>query len=233
MSELRMTIVGRAGVFLFAAFLHGVALGDLLLLGTTSPADAPLLVMPGSVTESVLVTVANNVAIDPSAADRMGGWQLGLAIVAAPGATGSLTFATPSSGTATAPNNYVFQGVTSAGIDVSVNAAQTSLLAFDATFPLAAVQVPMTPVHLLELKLQASPAAAGTFLIVATGGPANAHWTGAAPAPAINMERAFANVAFGTAVSIGAIQVAVPEASSLSLVAMVATLAWVCVAQRR
>ncbi len=188
---------------------------DLITIGTDAPPGIPIVTNAGAISGPMLLNVVNNIPLD-AAPDLFEGWQASLIIIADAGSTGSVTFNSPTSGTASNPANYVFASTTSFGI--SANNSGTGLTAFDFEFPTGpGVQVPLAPgFNLLEMDFLASADALGTFGVYALGGPGQSEWT-AADLTARN----FFNVpnGIGGMVQIGEILV-VPEPSGLLFVAI-------------
>lgn len=154
-----------------------------------------------------------------------------LAVISAiAGATGTLSFQTPASGTPLAPSNYVF-GANGLGI-VAINSGST-LSANDSFDPAAGlgVAIPSAPgANLLELGFLASSNASGLFGIYADEGVATAQWT-----DSNFTTQLFSNVPDGTGtVLIGEVLVTapgvqpVPEPSSLTLLWMGGTVLGSC-----
>jgi hypothetical protein len=191
---------------------------DLITLGTSNPVGSPLAMSAGSTSGPMLVNILNNKDPD-SSDDLMNAWQITLVIGADLGATGTLTFNTPSgNGPASNPPNYVFSAG-NIGIDVKAYTGS----GFEADdFPLTPTQVPTLPKNLMQVDFLASASASGLFGIFARQGDANTLWTNNAPSPPTT--RFFTNVPNGNGlVRIGEVLVSgpavsvVPEPGSLTL----------------
>lgn len=149
--------------------------------------------------------------------DFLTAWQLSLAIVPEAGATGSLSFVSPVVPTASEPPNYLLDGINST-IIVSENLGN-SLLAFDFSLT-GGRQVPIEPgANLLQIELQSSSDASGTFGIYALGGQGESEWSDATPLPIGPSVRQFANLPTGQ-ILLGTVNVDVPEPSSFLLFAV-------------
>jgi hypothetical protein len=195
----------RLGVILITWVCLGVgaASAEILTLSTSAPVGNPLVVNAGAISGAMVITVTNNTNSDVST-DLLTGWQVTLSIVADPGTTGSLTY-----NTATEPANYILP---SFGAASGLGNTDTQLQMFDSETPVVAVQVPTSSgANLLEVTLEASNNALGTFGIFAIDG-VDSLWT---DANSPRVDRDFGNVPTGGgAVRIGEIRV-VPEPGGL------------------
>ena len=147
-----------------------------IVLGTNAPPGEPLMIDPGQTSEPLLVTVAGlGESRDP--ADFIAGWQTRLVITGTADSSGEVRISSVAK-----PENYVFGSVSQFGFNDTVstsNSQDDTLLAFDLNFPFSGgVDVPMSPgLDLLELTLQASDDALGTFDVLALGGAGMSEWT--------------------------------------------------------
>lgn len=153
----------------------------------------------------------------PHAEDPLAGWQVTLKIVPDTGASGELTF-----DSATLPaSNYVLAAAVNAGlatIPPAVPDALDMLTAFDFTI-FDGVDVPSDPgAGLLEIQLQASPDARGTFGLFIAGGPGLTEWSD----ETLSVHE-FANVATSGLTRIASFR-AVPEPASPVLALLLAAL---------
>lgn len=199
------------------AVLSVTAAADVMTLGSNNPPGSPLVVAPGSTTGSLFVNVTNNVGSDPPA-DFMTAWQFRLVLIPDAGATGTLSFNAPATGTAPNPPSYVF-GSSGSGISVTTTASQ---LDANDIHTGGGVQVPASPgANLLSVGFGASGTANGTWGVYAVRGAATTVWTDNAAVP---QTRFFDNVPSGSGnVRIADVQVqAVPEPTSLMVVAVAA-----------
>lgn len=199
-----------------------------VVLDTTNPPGMPLTMNSGSVSGSMYVT-ANS---DNNPNDVMAAWNVQLQISAIAGATGTLSFQTPATGTPPAPTNYIFG---SDGLGITVANSGSILSANDFFDPAAGLgaAVPSAPgANLLELDFLASSNASGLFGIYADEGIATTQWTDSNFTTQI-----FSNAPDGTGtVLIGEVMVTpsgvqpVPEPSSLTLLWMGAAVlaSWNC-----
>jgi hypothetical protein len=182
-----------------------------VVLSTSNPPGTPLSMNPGSTSGQMLV----NVVSDNPPNDVMAAWNVTLAIVPEPGATGTLTFQDPATGTPPNPPNYIFDGN---GLGIVATNTGSQLNAndfFDPSGGPGAV-VPGSPgANLLAMDFLASPNASGLFGIYALEGAALTQWT-----DANSTTQFFTNVPDGTGmVLIGEVEVlgVVPEPSALVL----------------
>jgi hypothetical protein len=190
-----------------------------LVLSTTNPPGTPLDMNAGSTSGSMFV----NVVSDNPPNDIMAAWQFQLMIVPESGASGTLTFQDPASGTPSNPPNYVF-GSNDLGISVTNGMSQLSANDFFNPSVGVGAPVPGSPgANLLQMDFLASSSASGLFGIYALEGPANTFWND----PNFN-ELYFTNVPNGTGmVLIGEVLIAgasVPEPSSLGLLGLATAL---------
>src|SRR5207248_5566690 len=135
-----------------------------------------------SVSAPVNVFATNDNSPD-AAANFMRAWQVSLTIVPDAGATGTLTFNTPATGTPPNPSNYVFGAN---GLGIAVVNSGTGLTANDLNTLAAGTPVPPGPAgaNLLALDFLASADATGSFAIFANQGGASTAWTDASsPTP--------------------------------------------------
>jgi len=142
-------------------------------VGTDAPPGTPLNMDAGTVSGSMFLTT-----YDDGNPVNCQGWQVTLVIIPGGGATGSVAFNSPATGTPPDPVNYIFQATTSFGISATNTTSQ--LLVFDLEFPAGAgVPVPLFPgVNLVEMDFSATIDATGTFGIYALPLP-NSEWTAA------------------------------------------------------
>ena len=188
----------------------GLQAGEVTL-ATSNPPGTPLTMTPGTTSGAMFVDVFSN---NPPNTDAMAAWSFQVEIVAQPGATGTLTFQDPATGTPSNPPNYVFGAN---GLGIAATNTGTVLSANDFFNPSAGAGalVPGLPgVNLLQMDFSASSTASGLFGIYADEGVAKTQWTDSNFATQL-----FANVPDGTGtVLIGEVRVApVPEPSSLCL----------------
>jgi len=87
----------------FLSLLAGGARAGIIL-GTSNPPGTPLLMSPGTTSGPMFV----NVVSDNPPNDIMAAWNFKLEIIPDSGASGTLTFQDPATGTAPIPPNYVF-----------------------------------------------------------------------------------------------------------------------------
>ena len=143
-----------------------------VILGTSNPADTPLMMNPGMTSGLMLV----NVVSDNFPKDVMAAWNFRLEINPESGATGMLTFQDPATGTPANPSNYIFGGD---GFGISATNTGSVLSANDFyTGSEAGVPVPGgSGANLLQMDFFASSDASGLFGIYAVEGLANTVWT--------------------------------------------------------
>jgi PEP-CTERM motif len=184
-----------------------------VVLSTSNPQGSPLDMSAGATSGPMLVDVVS----DNPPNDVIAAWNFQLQITPESGASGTLTFQDPVSGTPANPSNYVFG---SNGLGIAVSNGGTILSAndfFDPTIGSGA-SVPGAPgANLLQMDFLASSNASGLFGIFAAEGAAFTQWTDA------NLNtQFFTNVPDGTGVvQIGEVLISqvqsVPEPSSLLL----------------
>ncbi len=191
----------------------GSSSADVMLVDSNPP-GTPLIMSAGTTSGPMLISVVS----DNFPADLMAAWSFKLQILPDAGATGTLTFQDPSTGTPANPSNYIFDG-NGLGI-AAVNGANT-LSANDFYDPTIGpgATVPGTPgANLLQLDFLASSNASGLFGIYALEGAASTQWTDG------NLTtQFFTNVPDGTGmVRIGEVLIPqeVPEPSSLILLGL-------------
>ncbi len=210
-------------VFLSFAVLGLLAGGARagVMLGTSNPPATPLAMTPGTTSGPIFV----NVVSDNPPNDVMAAWQFSLQIVPIAGATGTLTFQDPATGTPPNPPNYVFDGNGLGIVAINAGAQLDANDFFDPGAGSGAV-VPGSPgANLLRLDFLASANASGLFGIYAVQGSGNTQWT-----DDNFTTQFFTNVPDGTgAVLIGEVFVQpsvqppanpVPEPSTLALMAL-------------
>ncbi len=200
-----------------------------VVLSTSNPPGTPLTMGAGTTSGSLFL----NVVSDNPPNDVMAAWNIQLAIMPDAGATGTLMFQDPTTGTPPNPPNYVFG---SNGLGIGITNGGTTLIAsdfFDPNVGLGA-PVPGTPgANLLQMDFLASSNASGLFGIFAVEG-AFTQWNDSN----LNVQ-SFTNVPNGTGlIRIGEVlvsQSAVPEPASLQLLGLAgATLAsWLCWCKRK
>lgn len=207
-----------AAVGLWAA-LASPARADVVTLTTTNPPGTPLTMAPNATSGLMTVGVANTAA----PVDRMTGWFFTLMIVPDAGSTGTVTFASPPTGSPAHPPNYIFA---QSFVGINVTNAGNLLRAFDDDNDVNGTPVPQAGASLLQLSFASSPTANGTFGVFAQEGQSNTGWTNQA-----GVTQFFGNVPNGT----GSIRIAevsvtgVPEPGTLVLTG----LAGLAVAARR
>ena len=159
-----------------------------------------------------------SVLSDNSPSDVMSAWNFHLEILPDPGATGTLTFQDPATGTPPNPANYIFGGN---GIGIAATNGGNQLTAndfFDQSVGPGAT-VPGTPgASLLQMDFLATSNASGLFGIYALEGSALTQWTDGNATTQF-----FTNVPDGTGmVRIGDVLISgsVPEPSSLALLGL-------------
>jgi hypothetical protein len=182
-----------------------------VILTTTNPPGTPLIMDAGTTSGTMSVLVSS----DNPPNDVMAAWNVSLAIVADAGATGTLTFQDPATGTPPNPPNYIFGGN---GLGIVVTNGGSELSGNDFFDPAVGpgMPVPGSPgASLLDLTFLASSGASGVFGIYALEGAALTQWTDA------NITtQFFTNVPDGTGrVRIGEVVIAqaIPEPSGLVL----------------
>jgi hypothetical protein len=189
------------------------------VLTTDFPSPTPLSVQAGDTSTAMTLSVFDN-ELDGLAmtADRLTAYTVTLQIVPQLGATGTLTFATPTTSTAaTEPANYLLGSVVNFGLNVTNSGSQLYAFDFD-TETLGTdsdgVDVTEAGFNVLAMTFAASADASGLFNIVVVPGPTNTQW--ADNAMGTQGEHDFFNVpAMGGNVVVGQVSVtAVPEASS-------------------
>ncbi len=186
-----------------------------VVLSTSNPPGTPLTMSAGTTSGTMLV----NIVSDNPPNDVMAAWNLQLEIVPNSGATGTLAFQDPATGTPPNPPNYIFG---SNGLGIASTNGGSTLNANDFFDPSigSGVSVPGSPgANLLQMDFLASSTASGTFGIFALEGAANTLWNDSNINPQF-----FTNVPDGTGmVQIGEVviaQSAVPEPSSLVLLGL-------------
>ena len=201
--------------FAVLALLTGSAQADVVL-SASNPPGTPLTMSPGSTSGTMLVSVVS----DNPPNDVMAAWNFQLAIIPDSGASGTLMFQDPSSGTPPIPPNYLFG---SNGLGIAVANGGSTLSANDFFDPSvgSGVPVPASPgANLLQMDFLASSNASGLFGIFALEGAANTLWNDS------NLNtQLFTNVPDGTGmVQIGEVLISqaqsVPEPSSIALLGL-------------
>jgi hypothetical protein len=184
-----------------------------VVLSTSDPVGTPLTMSAGTTSGTMLVNVVSN--SPPN--DIMAAWNLQLEIVPNSGATGSLMFQDPATGTPPNPPNYIFDVN---GLGIAVTNGGSTLSANDFFNPSVGpgVAVPGAPgANLLQMDFLASSNASGSFGIFAVEGAATSSWTDSNA-----VTQFFTDVPNGTAlVQIGEVLISqvqsVPEPSSFAL----------------
>jgi hypothetical protein len=186
------------------------------MLSTSNPPGTPLDASPGATTGPMILSVVS----ENPPNDVMSAWNVRLEIVPHAGATGTLTFQDPATGTPPNPPNYIFDGNGLGIVVVNSGAVLTANDFFDpAVGP--GVPVPGAPgANLLQMDFLASAGASGLFGVYAVRGAANTQWT-----DANFTTQFFTNVPDGTGmVLIGDVlvtpTVAAPEPASLTLLGL-------------
>jgi hypothetical protein len=150
------------------------ARADAITLTTTNPPGSPLTMQANSQSATLTVRVVNMNA----PVDAMTSWFMTLTIVPNSGATGTLTFATPTTSTIASPtphpSNYIF-AQSFEGIVVTNSGSQ--LRGDDEDNNLSGTAVPQAGKTLLDLTFLASSTASGTFGIYALQGPGSTNWS--------------------------------------------------------
>ncbi len=194
-------------------WLGGSSHAGVMLL-TSNPPGTPLVMSAGTTSTPMLLSVVS----DNSPNDIATAWNVALQISPESGATGTLTFQDPATGTATNPPNYLF-GANGLGIVTDNTGNQLTANDFIDFSTSSGVVVPGTPgANLLQMDFLASSNASGLFGIYAVEGPGETQWT-----DSNNATQFFTNVPGGTGdVLIGEVFIpqAVPEPSSLVMSAM-------------
>ena len=185
-----------------------------LALSTSNPPGTPLMMTAGTTSGLMLV----NIVSDNPPNDVMAAWNIQLAIVPDAGATGTLTFQDPATGTPPVSPNYVFG---SNGLGMVVTNGGSTLSANDFFDQSIGEGVPVSGApgaNLLQMDFLASSNASGLFGIFAVEGAAFTQWTDS------NLNgQFFTNVPDGTdMVRIGEVLIpqSVPEPSSLGLLGL-------------
>jgi hypothetical protein len=202
-----------------------------VVLSTSNPPGTPLTMSAGTTSGPMLV----NVVSDNAPNDVMAAWNFQLEIMPNAGASGTLTFHDPATGTPPIPPNYVFG---SNGLGIAVTNGGSTLSANDFFNPTAGLGVSVpgsTGANLLQMDFLSSSNASGMFGIFAVEGGASTQWTDS------NLNtQFFTNVPDGTGVvQIGEVLIpqiqSVPEPSSLALlgVASAALAGWQCWRKRK
>ncbi len=212
----------------FLSLLAGSARAGLVL-STSNPPGTPLTMSAGTTSGPMLV----NVVSDNPPNDVMAAWNFKLEIIPDAGASGTLTFQDPATGTPPIPPNYVFG---SNGLGIAATNGGSTLSANDFVDPNvgSGVSVPGSPAaNLLQMDFLASSNASGLFGVYAVEGAATTQWSDSSP-----NTQFFTNVPDGTGlVRIGdvLVQNAVPEPSSLGLLglACAAITGWQCWSRRK
>ena len=197
--------------FAFLSLMVGHAWAATII-GTSNPPASPLLMSAGTTSGPMSVNVVSN---NPPN-DVMAAWNFQIEIIPNAGATGTLTFQTPATGTPANPPSYIFGPN---GLGISATNSVNILNANDFYNPGvgAGVPVPGLPgANLLQETFHASSNASGLFGIYADEGTALTQWT-----DSNFVTQFFTNVPSGTGrVLIGDVLIpslAVPEPSSLVL----------------
>lgn len=196
------------------------------VLESDAPVGTPLVTNAGFNSSAMTIRVFDQTnGSNPE--DNVSGFNVMLMIEPQSGATGTLTFASPLTGSGVAePSNYLFASVSNFGLDVTNTGSEIVFFDFDDLFS-GGVDVGGAPgFNMIDLTFEASMDASGLFNIVAVPGTGNTEWTDSA-APT-QMEQSFVNVpSLGGNVAIGQVSVtAIPEPSGLLLCGAVAMLAW-------
>jgi hypothetical protein len=196
----------------FLGLLAADTRADLMLF-TSNPPGSPLTMSAGTTSAPMFVSVVS----DNPPSDVMAAWNVSLKILPDAGATGTLTFQDPATGTPPNPPNYVFDGN---GLGVVATSGGNLLSANDFYDPGVGpgAPVPGSPgANLLQMDFLASSNASGLFEIYALEGAALTQWTDSNATTQF-----FTDVPDGTGmVRIGEVLIAtpqsVPEPSSLSV----------------
>jgi len=185
-----------------------------VVLGTSNPPGTPLIMSAGTTSGTMLV----NVVSDNPPNDIMAAWNFTLEIIPNAGATGTLTFQDPATGTPPNPPNYIFG---SNGLGIAATNGGSLLSANDFFNPSvgSGVPVPGSPgANLLQMDFLASSNASGLFGIFAVEGPATTQWTDSKVTTQF-----FSNVPDGTGtVRIGDVLISqvIPEPTSIELLGL-------------
>jgi hypothetical protein len=107
-----------------------------IILGTSNPPGTPLLMSPGTMSGPMLV----NIVSDNPPNDIMAAWNFQLEIIPNSGASGTLTFQDPATGTAPIPPSYVFG---SHGLGIAATNGGSTLSANDFFDPSVGSGVPV------------------------------------------------------------------------------------------
>jgi hypothetical protein len=193
----------------------------LVLLPTASRANFMLGTSPNPLTMTAGTTSGTmDVTITESGSDTISAWQFELEIIPSGGATGTLTFKDPASGSPPPPTNYVFGGE---GVGIAATNTGSTLSANDfwGGPGNGATVLDGGTVNLLAMDFLASSNASGTFNIVAVKGTGNTIWN-----DGTDTQQFFSNVPSGTGtVLIGNVIVTpsaptVPEPGSWALMGL-------------
>jgi hypothetical protein len=181
-------------------------------LGTSNPAGSPLAMSAGTISGPMLV----NISSGTPAQDIMAAWNFDLVIIPENGASGTLTFDSPATGTPSNPPSYIFG---SNGLGISVINTGSQLSANDFFNPSFGLGASASAANLLQMDFQATQNASGLFGIYAMEGAALTQWTDSS----FNTQF-FANVPAGTGVvQIGEVLVgssSVPEPATFGLLGL-------------
>jgi len=179
----------RAGLLFFLFTISTALCSDAVYaqqLSLSLDSSGSRQVRPGSVSETLRLSVSRSGTV--AEVDFLTGWQVSLVIVPEDGTLGRLDF-----DTASEPEvGYVFDSVGSLGVTTLVSDAE--LFAFDFHSPLSggAELESNSSADLLQINLQASVDALGSFGVFAVPGPENSEWSDASQP--IFSRREFANV---------------------------------------
>lgn len=202
-------------IILLSLALLGIQAGDAranYTLGTSNPPGSPLIMSAGTTSGPMLV----NIMSPTPAQDVMAAWNFQLKIMPDAGTAGTLSFATPTTGTPSNPSNYIF-GSNGLGIVVANTGSQLS--ANDFFDPSVGPGASAAAANLLQMQFSASQNASGLFGIYAVEGAALTQWT-----DSNFTTQFFANVPAGTGVvRIGEVRVGssvAPEPASWALLGL-------------